>query len=146
MNHNALPLFEVFIRSKRGAWWRHWRWRLLNWFLPDEDNEEKVESRPPVIGLTATPFRGRNEEETQRLASRFGRRMLPAADKQPDLYDHLRADGILSTIDAEALRHEIPFEFTKEELEHLERFNEFPESALQRLAGDQSRSFSARSR
>jgi len=113
--------------------------RLLNWFLPDEDNEEEAESRPPVIGLTATPFRGRNEEETQRLANRFGRRMLPAANTQPDLYEHLREDGILSTINAEALRYEIPFEFTVEELEHLERFNEFPESALQRLAGDQSR-------
>ena len=113
--------------------------QLLNWFLSDEDNEEEIESRPPVIGLTATPFRGRNEEETQRLARRFGRRMLPAVDRQPDLYDQLRTEGILSTINAEALRHEIPFEFTEEELEHLERFNEFPESALQRLADDQSR-------
>ena len=113
--------------------------RLLDWFLPNEGAENEAESRPPVIGLTATPFRGRDEEETQRLASRFGRRMLPAAEKQPDLHEQLRANGILSSIQAEALRHDILFEFTVEELEHFERFNEFPDSALQRLAGDQTR-------
>ena len=113
--------------------------RLLNWFLPEERKEDETETRPPVIGLTATPFRGRDEEETQRLASRFDRRMLPGAQRQADLYDQLRKDGILSSVEAEALRHDIPFEFTEEELEHFKRFNELPDSALQRLAGDQSR-------
>ena len=113
--------------------------RLLNWFLPEEGEKNETETRPPVIGLTATPFRGRDEEETQRLASRFGRRMLPVAQRQADLYDQLREDGILSSVEAEALRHDIPFEFTEEELEHFKRFNELPDSALKRLAGDQSR-------
>ena len=113
--------------------------RLLNWFFSKEKEKDETETRPPVIGLTATPFRGRDEEETQRLASRFGRRMLPVARRQADLYDQLREDGILSSVTAEALRHDIPFEFTEEELEHFKRFNELAESALQRLAGDQSR-------
>ena len=113
--------------------------RLLNWFLPEAGAEDEAESRPPVIGLTATPFRGRDEEETQRLANRFGQRMLPAAENQPHLYDQLRADGILSSMEAKALRYDILFEFTEEELEHFERFNELPDSALQRLADDQTR-------
>jgi hypothetical protein len=36
---------------------------------------------PPVIGLTATAFRGINEEETRRLANRFARRLLPPAER-----------------------------------------------------------------
>jgi superfamily II DNA or RNA helicase len=112
--------------------------RLLDSFVPEEPTED-AEDMPPVIGLTATPFRGRNEEETRWLANRFARRMLPSAERQSELYEDLRRDGILSTVEAEALRHDIPFKFTEEELEHLRRFNEFPESALQRLADDQDR-------
>ena len=113
--------------------------RFLNWCLPEEGEEDETETRPPVIGLTATPFRGRNEEETQRLASRFGRRMLPVAQRQVDLYDQLREDGILSLVEAEELPHDTLFEFTGEEREHFERFNELPDSALQRLTDDQLR-------
>ncbi len=113
--------------------------KLLNWFLPEEGIKDDVESRPPVIGLTATPFRGLNEDETKRLANRFNQRMLPAAKEQPRLYERLCKDGILSRVQAEALQSKVQFEFTEEEREQLERFNEFPESALQRLAKDESR-------
>ena len=44
--------------------------RLLDWFVPEEPTED-AEGMPPVVGLTATPFRGINEEETRRLANRF---------------------------------------------------------------------------
>jgi superfamily II DNA or RNA helicase len=112
--------------------------RLLDSFVPEEPTED-TEEMPPVIGLTATPFRGKNEEETRWLANRFGRKMLPSVERQSGLYEELRDDGILSQIDAEALHHDAPFSFTEEELEHLGRFNEFPESALQRLASDRDR-------
>jgi superfamily II DNA or RNA helicase len=78
-------------------------------------------------------------EQTRWLANRFARRMLPALERQPELYEELRDTGILSLVEAEALHHDAPFSFSKEELEHLERFNEFPESALQRLASDRDR-------
>jgi superfamily II DNA or RNA helicase len=112
--------------------------RLLDWFVPEEP-EDDAEGMPPVIGLTATPFRGINEEETRRLANRFARRLLPPAERQPALYERLRRDGILSKTESEALRHDTPFKFTQEELEHFRRFGEFPESALRRLADDQDR-------
>jgi superfamily II DNA or RNA helicase len=112
--------------------------QLLDWFVPEEPTED-AEEMPPVIGLTATPFRGKNEEETRWLANRFARNMLPPERKQPALYENLLADGILSRVEAEALRHDIPFTFTKEELDQLRRFSEFPESALRRLAGDRYR-------
>ncbi|MYC70304.1 MAG: HigA family addiction module antidote protein [Gemmatimonadetes bacterium] len=113
--------------------------KLLNWFLPEEEIKDDIESRPPVIGLTATPFRGLNEDETRRLANRFNQRMLPAAKEQPKLYERLCKDGILSRVQAEALQSKVQFEFTEEEREQLERFKEFPESALQRLAKNESR-------
>ena len=113
--------------------------QLLDWFLPEEptDGDEHL---PPVIGLTATPFRGtKNEEETRWLANRFGRTVLPSAAKQPELYERLRRDGILSTVEAKPLPYDVPFTFTEEELDHFRRFNEFPDSALRRLADDQDR-------
>ena len=113
--------------------------KLLNWFLPEEEIKDDIESRPSVIGLTATPFRGLNEDETKRLANRFNQRMLPAAKEQPRLYERLCKDGILSRVQAEALQSKVQFEFTEEEREQLERFKEFPESALQRLAKNESR-------
>lgn len=112
--------------------------QLLDWFLPEEPTDDD-EHMPPVIGLTATPFRGTNEEETRWLANRFGRTVLPSAAKQPELYERLRRDGILSTVEAKPLPYDAPFTFTAEELEHFRRFNEFPDSALRRLADDQDR-------
>jgi superfamily II DNA or RNA helicase len=112
--------------------------QLLDWFLPEEP-EGDDEQLPPVIGLTATPFRGTNEEETRRLANRFGRTVLPSAAEQPELYERLRRGGILSTVEAKALPYDLPFTFTPEELNHFRRFNEFSESALRRLADDQDR-------
>lgn len=112
--------------------------RLLDWFVPEEPADD-TEEMPPVIGLTATPFRGINEEETRRLANRFARRLLPPAERQPALYERLQKEGILSKTESEALRYDAPFKFTEGELEHLRRFSEFPESALRRLADDQDR-------
>jgi superfamily II DNA or RNA helicase len=113
--------------------------QLLDWFLPEALGDDGNEHQPPVIGLTATPFRGTNEEETRWLANRFGRKVLPSAAKQPELYERLRRDGILSTVEAEPLPYSAPFTFTPEELDHFRRFNELNDSALQRLAEDKDR-------
>jgi hypothetical protein len=48
-------------------------------------------------------------------------------------------EGILSKTEAEPLHYKTPFQFTEAELDQLHRFSEFPEGALQRLAGDQDR-------
>ncbi|WP_316166791.1 MULTISPECIES: DEAD/DEAH box helicase [unclassified Bradyrhizobium] len=112
--------------------------QLLDWFLPEE-TVDADENLPPVIGLTATPFRGTNEEETKWLANRFGRTVIPSSTKQPELYDQLRRDGILSAVEAEPLPYDAPFAFTPDELDHFLRFSEFSDSALRRLADDRDR-------
>ena len=109
--------------------------RLLNRLAP-ADGPPKSEAGPPVIGLTATPFRGRrSDEETRWLANRFAQRMFPRADRQPHLYSEFRDDGILSEHHFEPLHFDQPFDFTRAEREYISTYNELPASALNRLAG-----------
>ena len=104
---------------------------LLRWLGQNEDNE------PPVIGLSATPFRGRNEDETQQLARRFDGRLLPA--DQSGLFEQLQRAGVLATFSYKRLEMERPFVLTEDEKRHLETFNSLPDSALERLGQDAER-------
>lgn len=69
--------------------------RLLEW-----QGMGRGKSRAPLLGLTATPFRGTNVEETQRLVARYGARRLDhEALGGADAYPHLQAMGILSKVE-----------------------------------------------
>lgn len=58
---------------------------------------------PPIIGLSATPFRsGADEEESRRLARRFDSKWLP--DNQEALHRRLTDKGTLAGADYEPLR------------------------------------------
>jgi superfamily II DNA or RNA helicase len=98
---------------------------------------------PPILGLSATPFRT-NDDESQRLARRFDNRWLPA--DQEDLHRRLRDQGVLATVDHEALDSGIGL--TPEEIERLSKLSEpwegidfenLLESINQRLAGNRQR-------
>lgn len=69
--------------------------RLLSRFGVDGRSWER-----PLVGLSATPFKGRSVDGTQRLASRFGNRILTAFEKDP--YGQLSERGVLARI-----RHEV---------------------------------------
>lgn len=69
--------------------------RLLSRLGVDGRNWER-----PLIGLSATPFKGTSEEATKRLAARFGNRILRAFDIDP--YGELAARHVLARI-----RHEV---------------------------------------
>ncbi|MCS6803426.1 MAG: hypothetical protein NZ773_15980, partial [Dehalococcoidia bacterium] len=71
------------------------------------------EREPVLLGLTATPFRSGDEEESRRLAQRFDCRVVPR--EQADLHRILRSRGFLAEVVMEPIRLIEPFELTQEE-------------------------------
>lgn len=86
---------------------------------------------PPIIGLSATPFRGRNEEESAQLARRFDGRLIPG--DQSTLFERLQDRGVLARFTYDRLEIDTGFTFTAEEQSSLARFGQVPVSALERL-------------
>ncbi|MCC7491190.1 MAG: DEAD/DEAH box helicase [Fimbriimonadaceae bacterium] len=80
------------------------------------DNHSDFADGPPVIGLSATPFRV-DEDESRRLASRFDNCWLPA--DQVGLYARLRGQRVLAEAVYEPLQSE-----TSVPAEHLTRLAE----------------------
>ena len=80
--------------------------RILQWLEISARGRTKT-TRAPLLGLTATPFRGRNEEETRRLIGRFGGRRLDRVfagdDDYGATYRVLQEMGVLSLVDGEEL-------------------------------------------
>jgi superfamily II DNA or RNA helicase len=93
---------------------------MFNWLNADtiETKREKTEE-PPIIGLSATPFRT-NDEESFRLAKRFDNKWFP--NDQAALYDRLLRQRVLSRIKTDALDSNIPL--TQEELDKLKELAE----------------------
>ena len=79
--------------------------RLLEWQGMDRGKE-----RVPLIGLTATPYRGISEEDTKRLVNRFGARgSTRPRSANEDPYAALQEMGVLSQAEhrvSEGLGHQ----------------------------------------
>jgi superfamily II DNA or RNA helicase len=117
---------------------------ILRWLdaeAPRLGSPERDE--PAIVGLSATPFR-KDDEESERLASRFDRRWLPA--NQEALYERLRDQGVLAHSVYESL--DSGASLTDEEINKLGTlpdpwagldFENLLEAINQRLAGDASR-------
>lgn len=57
----------------------------------------------PLIGLTATPFRNTNVEETRRLAERYGKKRLDEGVFDGDPYEVLQSLGMLARVEHRVL-------------------------------------------
>ena len=116
---------------------------LLRWLDAEAPRPgASAKDEPPILGLSATPFR-MDDEESQRLARRFDNRWFPT--KQEELHTRLRSQGVLSHVDHEALKSEA--ELTEAESaqfgahtnwEGLD-FENILEAINQRLAVDEKR-------
>lgn len=92
----------------------------------------------PLIGLTATPFRGINEEQTRLLVDRFGSTRLDEGVFDEDPYSILQDQGMLARVEHRPLAG-ATISLTTEELRKATDFHGLPTSAEERLAADDER-------
>lgn len=106
---------------------------LLEW-----QGISRGKTRCPLIGLTATPFRGRSEEETLRLVKRYGERRLDAGTLGQEPYTTLQRMGVISRV-KHILLDGVPINLTEDELAQLRQTSKLPSSAEDRLGLNKSR-------
>jgi superfamily II DNA or RNA helicase len=110
--------------------------RVLEWLGRSSRSRD---GRRPLVGLTATPFRGVSTEETERLINRYDRHRLDdGAFLSDDPYAELQAAGVLAKVRQHVLDG-IDFAFEAGELEDIERMKRFPAAAGTRLGEDLER-------
>lgn len=98
-----------------------------------------AEMTTPLLGLTATPFRGFNATETEQLANRYHRNLLDeGVFPGDDVYGYLQERGVLARINHRELRG-AQLELTHDELEHTNRMRRLPESVENRLGKNDAR-------
>ncbi|MGZ3099378.1 DEAD/DEAH box helicase [Streptomyces sp. H72] len=92
-----------------------------------------------LLGLTATPFRNTNQDETRRLVNRFGgRRLDEGVFTGDDAYAELQELGMLAQVEHRLLQGGT-ITLTREEKERAEQLSILSRAAEQRLADDHDR-------
>ncbi|MFJ3553824.1 sacsin N-terminal ATP-binding-like domain-containing protein [Streptomyces sp. NPDC090114] len=92
-----------------------------------------------LLGLTATPFRNTNEEETRRLIRRFGgRRLDEGVFASGDPYAELQELGMLARVEHRELTGGT-IELTEDEIARADQLSVLSKAAEQRLAEDHDR-------
>ncbi|MFJ2514777.1 DEAD/DEAH box helicase [Streptomyces griseoviridis] len=100
----------------------------------------QYETKRHLLGLTATPFRNTNEEETRRLVNRFGgRRLDEGVFPSGDPYGDLQKWEMLAQVEHRTLEGGT-IELTRDEKAQADRMATLSRSAEQRLAEDHVRS------
>ncbi|MBB3472751.1 DEAD/DEAH box helicase [Sphingomonas sp. BK345] len=110
---------------------------LLRWLDVQIGSETARDREPPVLGLSATPWRGRDEEESARLAARFDKRWIPA--DQAGLHDTLRQRGVLAEMRYSPIHYDRPVELNEAERRHFDQYGELPEHLIERIGADPER-------
>ena len=105
----------------------------------------KREEEPFLIGLTATPYRGHDEAETQRLVSRYGAVRLDAgafaSDEPPEVIRELQGMKVLAHADHETIEGG-KFSLNEDELKKMDAIPYpawLPSSMEDRIARDAHR-------
>ncbi|MBG0814843.1 DEAD/DEAH box helicase [Planomonospora sp. ID82291] len=96
-------------------------------------------SERPLIGLTATPFRGFNVEETRRLVDRYGKtRLDDGIFESDDPYAELQKLGVLAQVEHRELKG-ATIKLTAGELANIDFQGRLPAAVEEQLAQDQER-------
>lgn len=105
--------------------------QILSWLGIDGRNW-----RRPLIGLSATPFKGTSVQATDALAARFGRRKLVAFEGNP--YGELASRGVLARVKHEVLQG-VDVSLTQAERVQAERQRRIDAAVLDRVATSHAR-------
>lgn len=93
----------------------------------------------PLLGLTATPYRGIAAEENKNLARRFHSQLLVPDNLGKDPLHTLREMGILSHIDHRVLSTGRTFTLEEEEARRFQKMGQLPDSFLLKVGRDHQR-------
>lgn len=98
------------------------------------------DDRRPLIGLTATPFRGMSKEETERLVGRYdGNRLDRGSFVHADNpYPELQAQGVLAAVRQDMIDG-TDVKFTESDIAEIEKNRWLPSSVTERLGGNLDR-------
>jgi superfamily II DNA or RNA helicase len=105
--------------------------RILRWLGVDGRSSAR-----PLLGLSATPFKGTSEERTRRLAARFGTKLIQLPESDPFLF--LQKIGVLSRVKHELLKG-ARIQLNQKEQEQLTQFSTLAKTALKRVDEDEER-------
>lgn len=105
--------------------------RTLAWLGIDGKRTER-----PLLGLTATPFKGKGEEANKRFAQRFGNRVLDVLGEDP--YGELQRIGVLARVEHRILPG-VSVKLDAGERSRVSTFNAVPPAVLERLGRDEDR-------
>ncbi len=97
------------------------------------------ETPVPLIGLSATPYRGADCEENRRLARRFYSQLLIPDSLGDDPIEVLRERNVLARVDHQVLETGRQFELTESEEQRYQRVGQLPESFLRKVGEDPQR-------
>lgn len=105
--------------------------KILRWLGIDARRTER-----PLLGLTATPFKGTGDEATKRLVGRFGETLLDSLGEDP--YGRLQSEGVLSRVEHQTLDGADVELDTSEASETLQT-RRLPSSVMERIGRNEAR-------
>lgn len=105
--------------------------RILSWLGIDGRSWKR-----PLVGLSATPFKGTSTSATAALAARFGRRKLAAFEK--DAYSQLVSLGVLARVKHDVLQG-VDVNMSVDEVAEIARLNRMNAAVLDRVAASHAR-------
>ena len=108
--------------------------KVLDWLGRGRSRKE----RRPLLGLTATPFRGTSATETKRLAGRYDHNRLDDHAFVGDPYGELQKRGVLARVNHQLLKG-AELTFSAKETAEIESMHKVPRSIEAQLGEDVER-------
>tara|TARA_B100000795_G_C22778638_1_gene431199 strand:- start:116 stop:1747 length:1632 start_codon:yes stop_codon:yes gene_type:complete len=101
-------------------------------------------NKTKIIGLSATPGRGMNDDENRRLASFFNENKISLSDENyniiKDPIKYLQDGNFLAKINAEEVASNFSYQLSENERDAIRsQFNDFSDAVLKSLAEDEER-------